>query len=52
LYEYSGASDETLRRQAREEADIGRSLDPAFRPSVAFSPRFISFFLAAPQAAR
>ena len=52
LYQYSGASDETLRRQGREEADIARSLDPAFRPSAAFSPRFINFFLAAPQAAR
>ena len=47
-----GASDETLRRQGREEADIARSLDPAFRPSAAFSPRFINFFLAAPQVAR
>ena len=52
LYEHSGASDDTLRRQARGEADIARSLDPAFRPSAAFSPRFINFFLAAPQAAR
>jgi len=52
MYEHSGGSDDTLRRRAREEADLGRGLDPAFRPSsAAFSPRFINFFLA-PQTAR
>jgi hypothetical protein len=52
LYEYSGASDDTLVQRAREEADRGRAVDPAFRPSAAFSPRFITFYLAAPHAAR
>jgi hypothetical protein len=53
MYESSGASDDTLRARARDEASIGRGLDAAFRPSsAAFSPRFISFFLAAPQAPR
>jgi hypothetical protein len=53
LHEYSGSSDDTLLRRAREEANLGRAVDPAFRPSsAAFSPRFINFYLAAPQAAR
>jgi hypothetical protein len=53
LYEYSGASDNALRAQARESADMGRRLDTSFRPNTAvFSPRFITFFLAPPESAR
>lgn len=53
LYEYSGASNDTLRAQAIEETQFARNLDSTFQPrSEAFSPRFISFFLATAPAAR
>jgi hypothetical protein len=53
LFEYSGATDDTLRTQARQEADLARGIDAAFQPRIdAFSPRFIKFFLATSSAAR
>jgi hypothetical protein len=47
LYVLSGEADDSLRAQARRDAEACLRLDPAFQPNpAAFAPRFISFFLA------